>query len=332
MSRKAKGPGLLHGGTGLRKGQPHVSTAGTQFLPGGCLQTQHPAFSDGLCLMEGVETAKTDDWETLSSGQTSKPGTHCREWRKDYTERAKEYDFFFLSGLWDQRSCCRWFRCFAFSVMGLLFFPGPDVFTVVSIDRMFEYPLSNSDVEEHSPNVRGLGGVVSGTWLCHEGGAFPPPPEKDTASRGGPLQTPNHFDLGLPASKAVRSTFCCFQVSQFMVLLLSQPRQAETVVLFLCISNGVPPTYIHTHTHTHTHTPLSQWCRHPTQIKDRRPGWNERQITQGVSTPLENPGKQTSDYVVCALTMWYSRWENHFLIKVMETQSLWHLKLDCTKL
>ena len=96
MSRKAKGPGLLHGGTGLRKGQPHVSTAGTQFLPGGCLQTQHPAFSDGLCLMEGVETAKTDDWETLSSGQTSKPGTHCREWRKDYTERAKEYDFFFF--------------------------------------------------------------------------------------------------------------------------------------------------------------------------------------------------------------------------------------------
>ena len=46
---------------------------------------------------------------------------------------------------------------------GLLFFPGPDVFTVVSIDRMFEYPLSTSDVEAHSPNVRGLGGVVSGT-------------------------------------------------------------------------------------------------------------------------------------------------------------------------
>ena len=187
-------------------------------------------------------------------------GTDIKAWytlqgvEKGLHGKSKRIWFFFLSGLWDQRSCCRWFRCFAFSVMGLLFFPGPDVFTVVSIDWMFEYPLSNSDVEEHSPNVRGLGGVVSGTWLCHEGGAFPPPPEKDTASRGGPLQTPNHFDLGLPASKAVRSTFCCFQVSQFMVLLLSQPRQAETVVLFLCISNGVPPTYIHTHTHTHTHT------------------------------------------------------------------------------
>ena len=103
---------------------------------------------------------------------------------------------------------------------------------------------------------------------------------------------------------------------------------------YFCVSAmGYPQhTYTHTLTLTHTHTPLSQWCRHPTQIKDRRPGWNERQITQGVSTPLENPGKQTSDYVVCALTMWYSRWENHFLIKVMETQSLWHLKLDCTKL
>ena len=84
MSRKAKGPGLLPRGTGLREGQPRVSSAGLQFLLGVCLRTQHPAFSDGLCLTEGVETARPDGWETLSWGQTSKPATPCRERRKDY--------------------------------------------------------------------------------------------------------------------------------------------------------------------------------------------------------------------------------------------------------
>ena len=79
---------------------------------------------------------------------------------------------------------------------------------------------------------------------------------------GGGLSSPRicqHLDPGLPASAAVRSTFCCFQASQFMVLLLSQPKQTETVVLFLCISHGVPPN-MHTHAcvHTHTSVPVGQ--------------------------------------------------------------------------
>ena len=74
---------------------------------------------------------------------------------------------------------------------------------------------------------------------------------------GGALSSPRicqHLDPGLPASTAVRSTFCCFQASQFMVLLLSQPKQTETVVLFLCIRYGVPPnTHAHTCVCAHTH-------------------------------------------------------------------------------
>ena len=85
MSRRAKGPGLLHGGTGLRKGQLVLSF---------CFQTRHPALSDGLCLMEGVETARTDDGETLSSGQTSKSGAHFREWRKITRKEQKHMIFF----------------------------------------------------------------------------------------------------------------------------------------------------------------------------------------------------------------------------------------------
>lgn len=72
---------------------------------------------------------------------------------------------------------------------------------------------------------------------------------------GGGLSSPGicqHLEPGLPASTAVRSTFCCFQASQFMALLLSQPKQTETVVLFLCISHGVPPN-THTRVCAHTH-------------------------------------------------------------------------------
>ena len=57
---RQKGRGFFPGGTGLREGQPRVSSAGLQFLLGVCLRTQHPAFSDGLCLTEGVETARPD--------------------------------------------------------------------------------------------------------------------------------------------------------------------------------------------------------------------------------------------------------------------------------
>ena len=44
--------------------------------------------------MEGVETARTDDGETLSSGQTSKSGAHFREWRKITRKEQKHMIFF----------------------------------------------------------------------------------------------------------------------------------------------------------------------------------------------------------------------------------------------